>query len=747
MAETVQHMLETTLPELHDLEARGLFSKAEIKAIVKARTDHEYRLARRVSRQVDYLRYIQYETNLESLRKKRKSRALALLKAKASKHASAEGNGAAAARDVSWKGSVSDHSIRQRLHHLYERMLKKFPANPALWLQYFDWAKSVGSSKILGRSYARAIQLHPTKPTFWILAASWEFEQNLNIAAARALLQRALRLNSDSQKLWLEYFRLELLYAEKLRERQRVLFREDLDAETQTDMETETSKRKAGDVEIEEEDRDDELMVIEEDRGVDLPALPEEAGVTSMTEIADPKNLGGKKNSREALKAVMKGAIAWTVYTKAIEAHPKHLQFRVEFAKVYRAFGDWTSKAQENIYQQIRSDFPSDPDAATALAERFLLDVEPSSLKYPFSLKNAVDAFQQTIKETPTTDTYSSFLHFLRSQLPLCPVPALVKYVRKTASEVFRSAVATGAVSEDSYLAWSALAKSPIDALEQGLKAFPKSQKLWTARLGLALDTKERDLNDGRIDLEMRDLFVRALKSGGTVQSSVWIRYLQALVCAVERGTDISKISLDGRGSGVGNHGVVKVNDKAGHDILEEHFLSAIRDIESHDEDSGALLEAYVKWGWLQGSAKGREVCDRLMRAKSRDVSFYATCISLELKFGETPINVLRHFRVSQDDSSDETNTEIIQLETDQFSGTVTHSPKSNSVDVRRVRRLFEDALAQQPLLEDLYVAYFDFEMNVARSAVTAANVAWRGSKVVSDKSHLERRLQTLRVS
>lgn len=30
-----------------------------------------------------------------------------------------------------------------------------------------------------------AIQLHPTKPALWIMAASWEFEENANIVAAR----------------------------------------------------------------------------------------------------------------------------------------------------------------------------------------------------------------------------------------------------------------------------------------------------------------------------------------------------------------------------------------------------------------------------------------------------------------------------------------------------------------------------------------------------------------------------------
>jgi hypothetical protein len=74
-------------------------------------------------------------------------------------------------------------------------------------------------SHVLGR----ALQLHPRHVQFWIDAASWEFEVNGNSSAARILLQRGIRFNSDSQILWKEYFRLEVLYCVKLQQRRRVL--------------------------------------------------------------------------------------------------------------------------------------------------------------------------------------------------------------------------------------------------------------------------------------------------------------------------------------------------------------------------------------------------------------------------------------------------------------------------------------------------------------------------------------------
>lgn len=69
----------------------------------------------------------------------------------------------------------------------------------------------------------RALQLHVSEPGLWSYAAAWEFDHNGNAAAARMLMQRGLRMRPDSQQLWLEYFKLELHYAQKLVARRKVL--------------------------------------------------------------------------------------------------------------------------------------------------------------------------------------------------------------------------------------------------------------------------------------------------------------------------------------------------------------------------------------------------------------------------------------------------------------------------------------------------------------------------------------------
>ena len=69
----------------------------------------------------------------------------------------------------------------------------------------------------------KALQLHPREASLWIYASAWEFEHNRNAGAARALMQRGLRMCPGKAEVWAEYFRMELLYAHTLRTRRKVL--------------------------------------------------------------------------------------------------------------------------------------------------------------------------------------------------------------------------------------------------------------------------------------------------------------------------------------------------------------------------------------------------------------------------------------------------------------------------------------------------------------------------------------------
>ncbi|KAJ2011807.1 U3 snoRNP protein, partial [Coemansia sp. S610] len=210
MAEVVQYHLEQMVGELEDLERCKLFTKPELKSIVKKRTKFEYGLRRRRVASADFLRYIEYEINVDALRRKRKHR-----KTRKSQPA---------------KRTLSDYSIGRRIVSIFERALTRHPNDVALWLQYIAFVKSSdhsedgeASSRALSKIYAAAITKHPYEARLWIMAAEHELDASSNGGAARLLLQRALRVNPKDRALWIEYFRLELLLVEKIKARRRVL--------------------------------------------------------------------------------------------------------------------------------------------------------------------------------------------------------------------------------------------------------------------------------------------------------------------------------------------------------------------------------------------------------------------------------------------------------------------------------------------------------------------------------------------
>lgn len=164
----------------------------EIHQIVEKRRDFEYMMKRIPLRKIDGLRYIEYELNLDALRQKRKE------------------------RSGLQKASLSDTAGTKRVHSIFDRVIYKHRGSIDLWLQYIAFCKNEGSARVLSHVFSRALQSHPRSAEIWIEAASYEFSTNLNIESARVLMQRAIRINKSCQRLWHEYFRLELLYIQKL---------------------------------------------------------------------------------------------------------------------------------------------------------------------------------------------------------------------------------------------------------------------------------------------------------------------------------------------------------------------------------------------------------------------------------------------------------------------------------------------------------------------------------------------------
>jgi len=175
------------VPELQQFVEHDILSKGEVRALVKKRTDFEYRLRRRAAEKRDFERYIEYEMTFERLLKSRRER-LGVKKGK----------------------GTGKFSCVKHIHFIFDRAVKKFRGDIDLWLEWIAYAKSEMSSKVLSKIFARALQLHPRNAKLWVHAAAYEWDMG-NVTASRTLLQRGIRLNSKAEELWREYFRMEVL--------------------------------------------------------------------------------------------------------------------------------------------------------------------------------------------------------------------------------------------------------------------------------------------------------------------------------------------------------------------------------------------------------------------------------------------------------------------------------------------------------------------------------------------------------
>eukprot|EP00892_Ulva_mutabilis_P011884 jgi/Ulvmu1/9068/UM005_0161.1 len=200
MADTVRGIMEAQVPELEDYERRGYFSRGEISSIVQTRQKFEYSLRRRNAKKSDFLRYYDYEWRLEQLRQLRRKQ-----------------------RAIAGKRSLADYGIVRRIHFIFDRATRKFKGDPGIWMSWLKFCKDSQSKRQVSKVITKALKLHPTAPYFWAYAAAWEFEGNANPASARQLLQSGLRNCPTKGSLWVEYFRMELMYANKVTARRKAL--------------------------------------------------------------------------------------------------------------------------------------------------------------------------------------------------------------------------------------------------------------------------------------------------------------------------------------------------------------------------------------------------------------------------------------------------------------------------------------------------------------------------------------------
>ena len=200
MADKVQLTLETLVPEMDVLVQKGYFEKKDVKKIMKKRRYHEYQFEKTDVLPLDYFRAIKYEKILNK-RMKQKKKSLHIK-----------------------KNDYYDFHFIRRIIVLYKKCLIKFNNNNEnIWMEYFNFLLVNKCNEILNKEIGRCLTMHPTKILFWKIAAYHEYEDNLNFQNARNLLQKCIKLNNNNVEAYLEYFTFELIFAENLTQRKKIL--------------------------------------------------------------------------------------------------------------------------------------------------------------------------------------------------------------------------------------------------------------------------------------------------------------------------------------------------------------------------------------------------------------------------------------------------------------------------------------------------------------------------------------------
>ncbi|KAM9584805.1 LOW QUALITY PROTEIN: U3 small nucleolar RNA-associated protein 6 homolog [Trichechus inunguis] len=194
MAEIIQERTEDRLPELEQLERIGLFSHAEIKVIIKKASDLEYRIQRRALFKEDFINYVQYEINLLELIQRRRTRT-----------------------GYSFQKDEIENSIVRRVQGVFRHASAKWKDDVQLWLSCVVFCKKWATKVQLSKVFSAMLAIHSNKPALCIMATKWEIEDRLSSESARQLFLRALGCHPECPKLYQEYFRMELMHAEKLR--------------------------------------------------------------------------------------------------------------------------------------------------------------------------------------------------------------------------------------------------------------------------------------------------------------------------------------------------------------------------------------------------------------------------------------------------------------------------------------------------------------------------------------------------
>jgi U3 small nucleolar RNA-associated protein 6 len=294
---------------------------------------------------VDFVRYVEYEMNLDTLRKKRVKR-LGIRQA--------------------------GHSGQRRIFFILERATRKFHGDLGLWIQYIEYARKQKAHKKLSMIFTDALRLHPTSADLWIYAAKSVLDDHADMSQARSYMQRGLRFCKNARPLWIQYAKLELIYIAKLVARQRILGLDE--ARPKPVQET-----------------------AQDDMDADMIALPQ------ITEEDINPAQGEDEEALQTLNSTpaLSGAIPLAIFDGAMKNFHNDDQFGFEFYEMVSEFEEapCLGKILEHVVETLRAHNPTSPRTQICYIRLPTAGIRVTSPEFPRALGGAL----ARLKESPLT--------------------------------------------------------------------------------------------------------------------------------------------------------------------------------------------------------------------------------------------------------------------------------------------------------------------------------------------------------
>lgn len=396
-----------------------------------------------------------------------------------------------------------EHHFTSRTCSIFDRMLFRFGNDATLWLQYIDYLKNTRNVPTLNRVFAQAIQRHPTNEGLWILAADYEFEFNENITAARALMERALRLNSKSERLWIEFCKLECIYLARIKER------------------------------MAEYGIDQSALVPKKGNSIDASSLPDAKADGSASGVVEGDPSTEVRSSSE--NPFLEGAIPRFIFQNALKAIPENPNFRLSFLRLFDAF-EGTEKVKNELFQGLLRDFGTNPKCVSAYAQHKLENVrgeETEEAAVQFALKT----YDEALSTVATVAMYQEYLDFCLASLnKTASQRSALQEIHTWAERVLKvcqKAKEVGCTSEILYSTWvdTLLGLGWVDeavkTAQTATEQHPDSGFLWLQRIRLHVRRSALSFNQA-LDAKIKKLFAEALDSVPTNKCLVlWGYYLE----------------------------------------------------------------------------------------------------------------------------------------------------------------------------------------------------------------------------